>query len=193
VRKRRNDDSRLVARAARAAGSLGLRIWAKAARRPVDSFAILGAAAASLVIIVNAVFLQSGSHPAPFFANPLPPPATAESRPKVAGPTPPVHSADATRAPQPPPYPPPLAGEGREGVRRTDSIAELIGPSSRIMAVQRALSDYGYGQMRPSGILDEATSAAIEKFEREHKLPVTGRISDRLVSGLTAMVGHPLE
>ena len=34
---------------------------------------------------------------------------------------------------------------------------------------------------------------AIEKFEREHKLPVTGRVSDRLVSELTAMIGHPVE
>jgi Putative peptidoglycan binding domain len=205
VRKRRNDDPRLVARAARAAGSLGFWIWAKAARRPVDSFAILGTIAASLVIIVNAVFLQSGSHPAPFFANPPPPPATGERRPKVAEPMPPAHSAAAMRAP-PLPFFPPLAGEGksksppplaredREGARRrNDAIAELIGSSSRIMAVQRALSDYGYGQIKPSGIVDEATRAAIEKFEREHKLRVTGRLSDRLVSDLAAMIGHPLE
>ena len=69
----------------------------------------------------------------------------------------------------------------------------MIGPSPRIAAVQRVLSDYGYGQIRPSGILDDATSGAIEKFEREHKLPVTGAVSDRLVRDLPAMVGHPLE
>jgi peptidoglycan hydrolase-like protein with peptidoglycan-binding domain len=78
-------------------------------------------------------------------------------------------------------------------VRRSDPIADLIGPSPRVSAVQRALAEFGYGQIKPSGILDDATSAAIEKFEREQKLPATGRISDRLVSGLTAMVGHPLE
>ena len=61
------------------------------------------------------------------------------------------------------------------------------------MAVQRVLSDYGYGQIKPSGVLDQPTSAAIEKFEREHKLPVTGRISEGLVSDLAAMIGHPLE
>ena len=59
--------------------------------------------------------------------------------------------------------------------RRNDPIADLIGPSPRIAAVQRALSEYGYGQIKPTGMLDDATSAAIEKFEREHKLPVTGR------------------
>ena len=61
-------------------------------------------------------------------------------------------------------------------MRRNDPIADLIGPSPRIVAVQRALSDYGYGQLKPSGTLDGPTSAAIEKFEREHRLPVTGRV-----------------
>jgi hypothetical protein len=78
--------------------------------------------------------------------------------------------------------------------RRDDPIADLIAPqpSPRIMAVQRALSEYGYGQIRPSGVLDGPTGSAIQKFEHEHKLPVTGRISDRLVSELTSLVGHPL-
>ena len=43
----------------------------------------------------------------------------------------------------------------------------------------------------PTGVLDE-NKRAIQKFEREHKMPVTGRISERLVSELTSLVGHPL-
>ena len=79
-------------------------------------------------------------------------------------------------------------------VRRNDPIADLIGPSPRIAAVQRALSDYGYGQIKPSGILDDATSAAIEKFERERKMPVTGRgLRSPGAANLSAMVGHPLQ
>jgi peptidoglycan hydrolase-like protein with peptidoglycan-binding domain len=77
--------------------------------------------------------------------------------------------------------------------RRNDPIADLIGPSPRILAVQRVLSNYGYGQIKPTGSLDDATSQAIEKFEREHKLPVSGRVSDRLVNELAAMTGHPIE
>jgi peptidoglycan hydrolase-like protein with peptidoglycan-binding domain len=77
--------------------------------------------------------------------------------------------------------------------RRNDPIADLIGPSPRILAVQRVLSDYGYGQIKPSSVLDDATSEAIERFEREHKLPVSGRVSDRLVGALGAMTGHPIE
>ncbi len=74
-----------------------------------------------------------------------------------------------------------------------DPIARLIAPSKRVTAVQRALADFGYGQIKPSGQFDPATKAAIEKFERERKLPIDGQISDRLVRDLAAMTGRPLE
>jgi peptidoglycan hydrolase-like protein with peptidoglycan-binding domain len=90
-------------------------------------------------------------------------------------------------APVPMPAPQPVAA------RRNDAIAELIGPSSRIAAVQRALAEFGYGQVKASGILDDTTSAAIAKFERDHNLPSSGRVSDRLIKELTAMVGHPID
>lgn len=160
------------------------------ADRPVDSFAILGAVAATVVIVVNAVFLQSGAHPAPFVANPaLPKTDAAETAPK---PGPRIvdmsatHSVPAPRPPQAVPMPTPAP-------RRNDPIADLIGPSPRILGIQRALSNYGYGQIKQTGLLDDPTSQAIEKFEREHKMPVTGRVSDRLVNELTSLTGHPLE
>jgi len=156
-------------------------MWAKATHRPVDSVAIFGAVAASVVIVVNALYLQSGAHPAPFFANTKTSQIVADSRPKPVEPATPARPAAAMPTPQP------------VAVRRNDPIADLIEPSPHITAVQRALSEFGYGQIKPTGILDDATSVAIEKFEREHKLPVTGRITDRLVSGLTSMVGHPIE
>ncbi len=74
-----------------------------------------------------------------------------------------------------------------------DPIAKLIAPSKRVTAVQRALADFGYGQIKPSGQFDPATKVAIEKFEREKKLPIDGQISDRLVRELAAMTGRPLE
>ncbi len=180
--KRRNNDRGFVARLSRPAGALAWRAWATAAGRPVDTAAILAAAAASLTIIVNAVFLQSGMHPAPFFANTRTLPAIAENHVRPVEPAP-----SATPAAVPLPMPAPAAA------RRNDRIADLIGPSPRIAAVQRALSQYGYGQIKDTGILDDATSDAIERFEREHRLPVTGRITERLVSGLTTLVGHPLD
>jgi peptidoglycan hydrolase-like protein with peptidoglycan-binding domain len=76
---------------------------------------------------------------------------------------------------------------------RNDPIAELIAPTKRVLAVQRALADFGYGQIKPTGIYDADTRTAIEKFERDHRLPVSGQISDRFVRELAAMTGRPLE
>jgi hypothetical protein len=162
------------------AGSLAWLLWVRVARRPVDSVAVLAAIAASLVIIINAVFLQTGARPAPFVVNAPPPPVGGWLGSALATP-PVVQPARGSRTPQAGPAP------------SSDPIAQLIGMSSRIIAVQRVLSDYGYGQIKPTGVLDQPTSAAIEKFEREHNLPVTGRISDRLVADLAAMSGRPLD
>jgi Putative peptidoglycan binding domain len=68
-----------------------------------------------------------------------------------------------------------------------------VGGSRRVAAVQRALTEYGYGQLRATGTIGADTQAAIQKFERDRKLPVTGQISDRLVRELTAMIGHPID
>jgi hypothetical protein len=197
VRERCKDNRGRSTRGSAKALALGSQLWTRATERPVDSFAMLGAAAATLVIIVNAVFLQAGAKPAPFVATPAPAPAVADVQPKpiVQGTLKPADMAPAHTAAIPPhsqqaaampatvPLPP----------RRNDPIADLIEPSRRVQAVQRVLSEYGYGQLRASGAPDEATSQAIEKFERAHKLPVTGRVSEKLVSELGAMAGHPIE
>lgn len=78
---------------------------------------------------------------------------------------------------------------------RHDPIAELIAPSAsrRIVSVQRALSDFGYGQIKPTGTLDAPTQEAIKQFEHSKKMPVTGQISSRLLRELSATTGRPLE
>ncbi|MGH6770505.1 MAG: peptidoglycan-binding domain-containing protein [Xanthobacteraceae bacterium] len=78
-------------------------------------------------------------------------------------------------------------------VRPADPIAEMLAPSRRVMAVQRALTEFGYGQIDPTGIVDADTQTAIEKFERQRKLPITGQMSDRVARELTAVTGRPLE
>ena len=65
--------------------------------------------------------------------------------------------------------------------------------SKRIAAVQRALTEYGYGQLKPTGTIGADTQAAIAKFERARKLPVTGQMSEHMVRELAAMIGHPIE
>lgn len=76
----------------------------------------------------------------------------------------------------------------------SDPIGELIAPSSkRIFAVQRALTDYGYGQFKPNGTFGPETKAAIEQFERARKLPVTGQISPKLMRELAIVTGRELD
>src|SRR5262245_61787860 len=62
---------------------------------------------------------------------------------------------------------------------RPDPINEVLAPSKRVLAVQRALAEYGYGQIKPTGIIDAETKAAVERFERERNLTVTGTMTDR--------------
>ena len=168
-----------VTRVVNRAGALSFRAWDPIARRQIDSIAIIAAVATAFVIVVNAIFLQSSTHAPPFFDAKSSAAKTDSLKPLVTGtPARPIATA---------PAPLPVAA------RRNDAITELIGPSPRIAAVQRALAEYGYGQVKASGILDDATSAAIAKFERDHNLPNSGRVSDRLVKELTAMVGHPID
>jgi peptidoglycan hydrolase-like protein with peptidoglycan-binding domain len=65
--------------------------------------------------------------------------------------------------------------------------------SKRVLALQRALAEYGYGQIKPTGVIDSDTKAAIERFERERRLPITGQLSDRVARELASVTGRPLE
>jgi peptidoglycan hydrolase-like protein with peptidoglycan-binding domain len=76
---------------------------------------------------------------------------------------------------------------------RSDPIAAALAPSKRVLAVQHALADFGYGQIKPTGVIDNGTQAAIERFQRDRGMPVDGRMSDGFVRALAAMSGRPLE
>ncbi len=119
-----------------------LQAWTALSRRPVDTVAILTAIAVSTIVVVNAVFLQSGMRAAPLFdANKSASVKSDSLKPLVtSSPMRPVATSAVVQ---------PVVA------RRNDAIAELIGPSARIAAVQRALSDLGYGQIKASGPLDQ--------------------------------------
>jgi peptidoglycan hydrolase-like protein with peptidoglycan-binding domain len=237
---------------------------------PRDAVGFLVGASATFAILINVLFMQSGTHPAPMFKSALAPvkPAVVSGSIPAAVPRPrPVEqAASKPAAPQLPRTPgeiindiqrelarrgyyegtvdglygPRTDGAIRDfeqaaGLRpsaepneallqallraparlvkgtttgtttgaassprpptpvRNDTAVERPSPSKRVIALQRALAEYGYGQIKPSGIIDAETQAAIEKFERERKLPVTGQASDRVVRELAAMTGRPLE
>jgi peptidoglycan hydrolase-like protein with peptidoglycan-binding domain len=225
-------------------GLLLRMVW----RRPRDAFAIGVAGSAGIAILVNALFMQSGPHPAPIFANRLSPAdmaAVAPSAPALAAqPNDAGAKADATRTrsntvadiqrelkrhgfyngladgvygpktdtairdfeqqaglrPSAEPNDMLLASIARSTVKaqpvaiqRNDPIAALLAPSPRIVAVQRALTDFGYGPVHTSGLYDTETRAAIERFEKARRRPATGQITDQLVRDLAALTGRPLE
>jgi len=190
-------------------------------RSPKDMVAAMFATAAVVAIIINALMMQAGRHPSPMFgasmtppalpaiASPLPRPRPVEAAQRnadlFASPTkltatPPPAAAVAAPAPtavapaavasaaqQRPPAPVPASN------RSGDPLGDLINSSRRIAAVQRALTEFGYGQLKPTGNVGTDTQAAIQKFERDRKMPVTGQLSDRLVRELAAMTGRPIE
>jgi peptidoglycan hydrolase-like protein with peptidoglycan-binding domain len=81
----------------------------------------------------------------------------------------------------------------RAGAQKDDAIATLLASSRQVLAIQRALSEYGYGPLKPTGIYDADTRATIERFERDRKLPITGQISERVTRELAGLTGRPLE
>lgn len=165
------------------------------------------AVAAAGAIVTNAAFLQSGRHPAPLFTAKPEVLAAAPKSPRVVGqeltgpPLPAARPNTISAEPQkvepqkiePVMLPRPRAPQAA-AAERHDPIAELIAPSSkRVLAVQKALADYGFGQIRPNGTLGPETREAIQQFERSRKLPVTGQISPRLIRELSAVTGRPLD
>jgi hypothetical protein len=76
---------------------------------------------------------------------------------------------------------------------RVESVPVSGVGSRRVAAVQRALAENGYGQLKPTCVVGSDTQAAILRFEKARKLPVTGQVSDRLVRELASTIGHPVE
>jgi peptidoglycan hydrolase-like protein with peptidoglycan-binding domain len=226
-----------------------------------DAVGFVAGACAIIAILINVLFLQTGSHPAPIFKTALKPaakPAAITDTPTATVPRPrPPEATPAKLASPPPPRSPGeiITDIQRELARRgfydgtidglygpkTDAairdfeqvaglkpspepseellqaisrssakmakgagasappgrppaaIPDRPAPSKRVLAMQRALAEFGYGQLKPTGLVDGETKVAIEKFERERKLPVTGQPSDRVARELAALTGRPLE
>jgi peptidoglycan hydrolase-like protein with peptidoglycan-binding domain len=144
-------------------------------------------------VLVNALFLQVGPHPAPLLKVSLLPAPGVEATNSVAvavpRPRPPEAGPAKTEAPKSATASTPTLAAGGA---RNDAIADLLS-TRRVIALQKALAQYGYGQIKPTGVVDAETRAAIEKFERERKLPVTGQPSERVARELTGLVGRPLD
>ena len=217
-RPRRRRGARAAAVDADAERGLAIRILLHS---PKDTVAGFLAFAAVSAILANALFMQTGHHPAPMFGSvivmPQPGPVSANLLPR---PRPLEADVSESRVVESR-VPEPRAAEKPYELKPADPVgnlvkatgaapattasvlrppapipastrAELTGPR-RVAAVQRVLTEYGYGQLKPTGTAGTDTQAAIARFERERKLPVTGQVSDRLVRELAAVIGHPID
>lgn len=173
---------------------------------PKDTMACAVALCAMSAIVVNAMFLQSGHHPSPMFgtayvapqAASAPAPATVQPMPRprpadieaanVIDPKPMVAIPAAKPAAAPaavrPPAPVPT---------HKDPLGDLINAGHRVIAVQRVLTDYGYGQLKANGIIGADTQAAIRKFEADRRHPQTGKISDWLLAEMAKLTGKTIQ
>ena len=212
---RRRRGAAAIAAEAAAERGLAMRILLHS---PKDMVAGAVAFAAVTAIIANALFLQAGHHPSPMFGtvvtmpaaelpavSPLPRPRPVEvmtrpaetsplelkpAEPKAAEPKASDPLANLVKATSAPP------AAASNNVPRPPAPIPAAGPtvgSRRVAAVQRVLTEYGYGQLKPTGTVGADTQAAIQKFERDRKIPVTGQITDRLVHELAAMIGRPID
>lgn len=169
---------------------------------PKDTVAAAAALAAVIAIMTNALFLQAGRHPSPMFGTAFISPAPISAplprvRPPEADPRPSEVTPIETPAPAPvKAAPPPSSGSRAPAAataHRADPVGDLINSTRRIAAIQRALTDYGYGQLKPTGVLGTDTQAAIQKFEKDRKLPITGQITDRLIKDIVVLTGRPID
>lgn len=124
-------------------------------------------------------------------ASPMPRPRPAEAEIRPGDPLGNLVRATSTpapvnSAPRPPAAIPVAPAKG-------EPVANATVSSQRVAAVQRALTDYGYGQLKATGTVGADTQAAIQKFERERKLPLTGQMSERLVRELGLATGRSFE
>lgn len=180
---------------------------------------IVGAAgtALSVAIAVNAMLMQGGPHPAPFFRPPVEvlrpaplPPARPNdligreitqlgdgSQANAARPVRPgaplvpgaavQPASPGTTTPTPLPRDPiadVLKGQpgGGAEVARTE-------PVRAVTNAQRALNKLNYGPVKADGLLGAGTKQAIERFERDHRLPVTGELAPRTLRELATASG----
>jgi hypothetical protein len=156
---------------------------------PREAVGLLALAGAVTIIFVNSLFMQKGPHPAPIFAT------------KHAVQARVTHAPMSQFVPQDRPLvpvaaipaPPPRPQVESAPVRANDPIAALLAPSNRVLAVQQVLAQYGYGQIRATGIMGPETAEAIRKFERGQHMPVTGQASDQVAHALAQMSGRKID
>ncbi len=171
-------------------------------------------------IVGNAIFFQSGRHPAPLFW----PSGSARHAGEIPAATVPLPVSRPVAKPQPTELAdPPPRGQGSEGlaiepaaqstaggpspirplaakiaaVHKDDPIAQLLRggekppeTDARVAAAQRSLEKLGF-PVKPDGRMGNSTRQALEKFQRDHHLSNGDGLSPKLLKELATAAGLP--
>jgi peptidoglycan hydrolase-like protein with peptidoglycan-binding domain len=78
--------------------------------------------------------------------------------------------------------------------REVSSAAQVADSGGGQLAkVQRLLSELGYGPLRADGMMSDNTANAIQRFELDRGLAITGQVSPSLIRELEEFTGIPFE
>ena len=180
----------------------------------LSSLVALGAAG---FICVNALGYQAGRHPAPILpklaqkapaprepardagkdtakdsARPEPAAASILAKPSgrdVIGELIRSEETTASVTPKASPARPAVKPAAKDATKDVAKAAKPEKDVDPIVQAQKALSKLGY-PVKPDGAMGPGTRAAIEKFERSAKLPVTGEASGRTLRALVVRAGQ---
>jgi len=184
----------------------GLRFGLRRPAFVLTSLAVMGGAG---FFAWNATMKQTVRHPAPLLASAKPPLPKADqlkhadsSSPATTGtvPVPPARPSgpDAIgsiiRTSEGPAEAKPRTAETRPKVAEAKPAAAAPAEAKRtaqprVASAQKALAKLGYGPITADGLLGSGTRSALEKFERDKKLPVTGDLSPKTVKQLASLSG----
>ena len=184
----------------------------------VARYAAIGMSATVVAgIMVNALVMQKGHHPAPLFgkgtlgisAAPVTP--VKDTRVAVVDPAPKADEPMGVAAPPPMPVvkprpatPKPTASDQAPKASGEDQIAKLLktgvapvvasdrSDTKTVLGAQKALAKLGFA-LKANGTMGPATKKAIEAFEKERNMPVNGELTHRVVKILGAESGVKID
>lgn len=165
---------------------------------PVARYGAIGMSGVIAIgILVNALMMQKGRHPAPLFGKSIALGQNAAA-PRAAAPTPaPKVAAGPAAAPAETPRAASNAAPKADdaSAKTDDAIGRLLQGGSAasadrpntktVLGVQHALTKLGFS-VKQTGTFGPQTRKAIERFEKDHHLAVKGEMSRRVVKLLAA-------
>jgi Putative peptidoglycan binding domain len=194
----------------------GFSRTARRGRRYLNILATGFFVAAAATILLNALVWQRTCHPAPLFVRTAP--AVSAKEPTIAEmiavpaprPQPAVTALQADDKPsEKPPAQKPLETAAGVHPRPHDKISQPpsqkawaaprarstpadtaapAAPSKSVLAAQRALVKLGF-VLNPDGVAGQTTRRALERYERDHGLPVHGDLTPALMRRLVSDAG----